>query len=157
MSKSMTNLELTMEKEDAIKNLGTLFMQVLHIMDNAIKEEVSRKGISPKVGVVLYQIYKLNNPSPLELAHFFNRKPQTITAIVHRMEREGLVKKEINPNKKNTYKVQLTEKGLADCKKMMTIDVLANTIDRLSDERRKQLQECLEEILIKLKEIGITR
>jgi hypothetical protein len=34
---------------------------------------------------------------------------------------------------------------------MMNIDVLTNTIDILSDEKRKHLQECLEEILIKLK------
>lgn len=144
-----------MEDDNRDRSLGALYIHVSHIMDNAIKKEVRRKGIAPKIGAILYVIHRLNNPSPLELARVLNRKPQTITAIIHRMEQEGLVIKEINPEKKNTYKIKLTEKGSLDCQKMMNIDVLTNTIDTLSDEKRKHLQECLEEILIKLNKMGI--
>lgn len=145
-----------MEKDDTVKNLGALYIHVSHLIDNAIKKEVRRKGMAPKVGAMLYVIYRLNSPSPLELAHVLNRKPQTITAIIHRMEQDGLVIKDINISKKNTYKIQLTEKGFSECQKMMNIDVLTNSIDSLSDEKREHLQDCLEEILVKLKRMGIS-
>jgi DNA-binding MarR family transcriptional regulator len=93
-------MEFSMYSKETVKSLGTLYIRVSHIMDNAIKKEMRRKGIVPKIGALLYEIYRLNNPSPLELAHVLDRKPQTITAIIHRMKQEGLVKKEINPKKK---------------------------------------------------------
>jgi hypothetical protein len=99
-AKFSSAMEFSMYSKETVKSLGTLYIRVSHIMDNAIKKEMRRKGIVPKIGALLYEIYRLNNPSPLELAHVLDRKPQTITAIIHRMKQEGLVKKEINPKKK---------------------------------------------------------
>ena len=142
-----------MELKEADYILETLYIRVTHILDDAVQKQMHRMGIAPKIAAILHQIHRLDNPTPLELAHFFHREPQTITAIIYRMERKGLVEKKVNPRKRNTYRIHLTEKGLSEYQKTRNIDILTNVLKSLSEEKRKQLQECLEEmmpILIKM-------
>ena len=143
-----------MDSVETNRNLEILFIGTFHTIEHAIKRELRRRGISPKIAAMLTEIYRHDSPSPLELAKVSNRRPQTITAIIHRMEEKGLIKREINPKKKNTYKISLTEKGLSEYQKILSIDIFAKSIETLSEEKRHQLRECLEEIMKHAKESG---
>ena len=144
-----------MDSLESDRYFEVLFIRSFHIVESAIKKELRRKGIAPKIAATLTEIQRLGNPSPLELAKISHRTPQTITAILHRMEKKGLIQREINPEKKNTYNVRLTEKGFSEYQRVINIDVFSKSIETLSDEKRHLLQECLEEIMEHAKKIGI--
>jgi DNA-binding MarR family transcriptional regulator len=62
------------------------------------------------------------------------------------MEMQGLVKKVRNERKTNTYRIRLTRKGLLAYQKVLEIDIFPRIIQTLSDEKREQFRECLEEL-----------
>jgi DNA-binding MarR family transcriptional regulator len=139
---------LSLEKE-----LEVLFIRTFHNVESAIKRELRRKGIPPKIGAMLAEIYRMNYPSPIELARVSSRKPQTITAILNRMEEKGLVTRVINERKKNTYRIYLTRKGLLAYQKVLNIDVFHRVIKNFSEEQFLQFREFLEEINIQTKRL----
>jgi DNA-binding MarR family transcriptional regulator len=129
-------------------DLETLYIRTFHIIEDAIKKKLRKKGIPPIIGAMVAEIYRQGSPSPTELAKVSRRKPQTITAIVDRMEQKGLVRRVKNEDKKNTFRICLTDKGLTVLKKVQAIDVFTRSIETLTEEKRKQFQECLEEIAV---------
>jgi len=143
------------EPSDVNRNLEILFIRTFHFIEGAIKNELRKKGIPPKIAAMLAEIYWLNSPSPMELAKFSRRKPQTITAIVNRMEMKGLVKKVINERKKNTYKICLTPKGLSTYQRVLKVDVFDRSVQTLSEKKLEQFRECLEEIAIQVEKLRI--
>ncbi|OGO32207.1 MAG: hypothetical protein A2Z29_00215 [Chloroflexi bacterium RBG_16_56_11] len=147
----MNNYELI----DTPKDLEILFIRTFHFIEGAIKRQLRRKGIPPKIGAMLAEIYWLKNPSPSELARFSRRKPQTITAIVKRMEMKGLVNRVSTETKRNTYRICLTPKGLMVYQKILRIDVFDRSIETLSEKKRVQFRECLKEISIQVKKLRL--
>lgn len=136
------------------RELEVLFIRTFHTIEGAIKKELRRKGIAPKIAAMVAEIYRFNNPSPIELARISNRKPQTITAIVNRMEKKGLVKRVTNERKKNTYSIHLTEKGLLTYQKILKIDVFNRVTQNFSEENLIQLRAYLEELSIQANKLS---
>jgi DNA-binding MarR family transcriptional regulator len=135
------------------KELEVFFIRTFHNVEGAIKKELRRQGIPPKIGAMLAEIYRMNYPSPIELARISGRKPQTITAILNRMEDKGLVTRVTNERKKNTYRIYLTRKGLLAYQKVLDIDVFHQVIKNFSEGKLLQFRECLEEISIQIKRL----
>jgi DNA-binding MarR family transcriptional regulator len=135
------------------RDLEVLFIRTSHFIERALKKELRRLNISPKIGAMLAEIYWKNSLSPTELSRITDRKPQTITAILDRMEKQDLIKRIKNKNKKNTYKIYLTDKGLSTYQKMLTIDIFPRIMQLFSQEKRSQFQDCLEELTIQAKRV----
>ncbi len=133
--------------------LEVLFIRTSHYIERALKKELLRMNIPPKIGAIIPELYWRNNLSPIELSSISDRKPQTTTAIIDRMEKSGLIKKIVNENKKNTYKICLTEKGLLVYQKIASVDVFTRIARQLPQETRQQLQVCLEELATQAKKI----
>lgn len=134
-------------------SLENLYIRTFHIIEEAMHRQLRKKNIPPMIGAMVGEIYMQGNPSPTELAKISRKKPQTITAIVDRMEAKGLVRRVTNERKKNTCKICLTPKGLSLYKKIMMINVFSRSIETLSEEKRKLFQECLEEIAVHAKKL----
>ncbi len=135
------------------RELEVLFIRVFHIVEGAIKDELRRKGISPKIGAMLAEIYRLDNPSPIELARVSSRKPQTITAIIHRMKKKGLVTRVTNESKKNTCRLYLTHKGMLAYQKVVKINIFNRVTQNFTKENLKQFREYLEELSVQAKKL----
>jgi DNA-binding MarR family transcriptional regulator len=135
------------------RDLEILFIRTSHFIERALKKELRRLDIPPKIGAMLAEIYWKNSVSPTELSKISDRKPQTITAILDRMEKMGLVKRVKNENRKNTYRIYLTDEGLSTYQKMLTIDIFPRIIQLFSQEKRLQFQDCLEELAIQAKRV----
>ena len=135
-----------MEPAKSTRDLEVLYFRTFHIIEAAFKKELRKKCITPEIGAMLAEIYRLKNPRPIELSRSSRRRPQTITAIINRMEMQGLVKKVRNERKTNTYRIRLTRKGLLAYQKVLEIDIFPRIIQTLSEEKREQFRECLEEL-----------
>jgi len=135
-----------MELAKSTRDLEVLYFRTFHIIEAAFIKELRKKCITPEIGAMLAEISRLKNPRPIELSRSSRRRPQTITAIINRMEMQGLVKKVRNERKTNTYRIRLTGKGLLAYQKVLEIDIFARIIQTLSEEKREQFRECLEEL-----------
>ena len=76
-------------------------------------KELKKNGISVRQAGILYAItHDLKDyAKPSDLARVSNRKPNSISPLIDRMERKGLIKKDKDLQKKNVIRITLTEKG----------------------------------------------
>ena len=96
------------------------------------KEEYSVKtGITRQQGGILMAI-KFMDPPPTEtqIAEWIDKKLNSVSTILDRMEKAGLVERVVDPKDRRTYRLKVTEKGEDHFK----IDVV---------RRSEQIQELL--------------
>ncbi len=147
-----------MQNQDELLNsdssLQKLYFDVTLVVDDQYKKALRRNHVQPQIAIMMVAISRLGNPTPVELAREIGRTPQTITDAINRMEKQGLIKKIRKENKKNSYTIQLTSKGISWYKKAERIDIFYKVIKDLSAEERNQLRACLEKMLIQVEKLS---
>jgi len=101
---------------DSIHVLWTLLHQATEAIGRAREKELAEHGIALRQVAALYVINHLietkGEPvTPTELSQWLFRRPNTISSILNRMEREGLINKGKDDQRRNLVRVSLTEKG----------------------------------------------
>jgi len=128
--------------------LWQLFVYAHRLISSAGEKTLLKYGLSYNTVSLLAALSHIDHdPMPVELARGGKRKPQTVTSTLNRMEKQGLLKRTRDEQRKNTFRVSLTEKGKMAYQKAATIDVYHNVMSSLSEERRAQLRACLEELI----------
>lgn len=72
-------------------------------------------------GGLLVALHFENGQTQKELAHIMGRKPATMTVMIQRMEKNGLVRKEQDKEDQRTTRIYITEKGEEEYKKVQAI------------------------------------
>lgn len=84
--------------------------------------------------------------TPAEISRWLFRESQSVSGILNRMEKQGLVRRDKDLGKKNLVRVALTEKGrevYGNCTKR---ESMHRIMASLSGEQRQQLIACLENL-----------
>jgi DNA-binding MarR family transcriptional regulator len=68
-------------------------------------------GVSPLEGHVLTYLRKYAPATVGELVRVFGLKQSTFTSLLDRLERDGLVRRELNPEDRRSLLVHLTDRG----------------------------------------------
>ena len=102
--------------EDLLIDNDLILWLLLHqTKDSVLKargEELSKFGISTAESRVLFVLNaNSNNVTPAEIARWTLRKNHTVSALLDRMIKKGLITKVRDLNRKNVWRVSLTEKG----------------------------------------------
>ncbi len=126
--------------------LQDAFFDIALTLDDQYIKSLQRNHIHPRIAVVTIAIFHMGNPSPSELARKTGRTPQTITDVLNRMEKQGLINKVINENKRNSYTIQLTPKGLKIIKKIQSVNIFSRVVSALTEEERSQLMTCIQKM-----------
>jgi DNA-binding MarR family transcriptional regulator len=84
---------------------------------------------------------------PIEIAKINKRKAQSITYLLGRMEKQGLIIKIRNENKRNTYKVLLTTKGRRASRNVSNLKVFHKIFGSFTEEKRKRFKKYLLELV----------
>jgi len=79
--------------------------------------------------------------TPGKLAHFMYRKPHTISALLGRMEKQGLIRRRRDPKRENTVLVSMTKKGKEAFEKQREAKSIRNITTCLSKEDLSNLHE----------------
>jgi DNA-binding MarR family transcriptional regulator len=120
------------------------------VMFRARKKELAPYHISPRQANILYILHNLGHKATLlELSHHADRKINTISIQMTRMERDGLVTKTREIPNSTLLKFELTEKGVdtyKNCKKLRSVKEIMSV---LSKDKRNQLISMLETIISK--------
>jgi len=136
----------------------------LHHTTNAIvrarEKELSQHDLTYMQVAVLFTIKAIGEKgaTPAEISRWLFREPHSVSGLISRMEKAGLVTKVKDMDKKNWIRVTITEKGQQAYHKAVKRESLRNIMSTLSNEERKALRGYLKILRDRaLKELGISR
>src|SRR5512136_325693 len=85
---------------------------IMAVMERARNLELARIGLNIPQASVLYCLKASKEPmTPMKLARMMHKQPHTVSALVHRMEAQGLVSTKKDMRRKNWVRVSLTKNG----------------------------------------------
>ena len=98
-----------MRNSSSVKEDFTLWVLLRQAKDAVFKatgKELSRYGISPEQAGVLSIVQSLDNKAtPAEISRWLLREPHTVSGILSRMEKKGLLRKTTDLDRKNLVRV----------------------------------------------------
>jgi len=111
----------------------------------ARENEVREFGISMMQAGVLFIVKAIGErATPAEISRWLFREPHTVSGLLDRMEKQGLVRKVKNLGRKNLIRVVITEKGEEVYQRSREMKVIRTTLSCLSPEERNNLRSYLE-------------
>ena len=126
-------------------NLWLFLAQVRAVMLMAREKEVSRYGITASQASVLFVINATGHKAtPAEISRWIFRKSPTVSGILNRMEKQGLVRRVKDLERKNKVRVELTEKGREVYNKVSVRESMHRIMASLDRKSRQHLDSCLE-------------
>jgi len=142
------------DKDD---KLWWLILRTRRAMRKARSKELLQYGVTPEEAAVLIAANKIGHEAtPSKISRWLLREPHSTSGILIRMEKEGLVRKVKDLDKRNLVRVTATEKGQQAYYNVSQKGVIQRIVSALSGEERKQLRTCLDKIQsAALKEAGI--
>jgi DNA-binding MarR family transcriptional regulator len=140
---------MNMRETDADFALWILFNTCKEIIHDLREKELKRYGITVRQAGIIYAISNdlEDYAKPSEIARVSHREPNSISTIIDRMERKGLIKKGKDLHRKNVIRISLTEKG----KEAHVMTYNRRSIHRvfacLSEEEIGLLQSCFNKLI----------
>lgn len=140
-------INITAEEE---RQLWILLSEAQRLMVAAAEKELKPLGITLVQSGVLYVLHTMKKqgiPStPAEIARWLSRRPITVSALLNRMERQGLVLQRRDVSRKR-IQVEMTDRGRQVYLDMvMTRKAVPSILGSLSPNQRKQMKTNLEKI-----------
>jgi len=134
-------------ENDEDYNLWVLLHQTTDAVLRARQKELDQFGISViEVGVLVVTQAIGEKATPSEISRRIFREPHTVSALLNRMEKRGLVKKTHDLDRKNLVRVSITDKGQQAYHKSTMRKSIRKIMSSLSEEERQQLRSCLEKL-----------
>jgi DNA-binding MarR family transcriptional regulator len=136
----------TAKKNDPDVNLYILLDQTDGIVTSAVELEIKHLKMTQPQVRVLTMLSRQDKPATLEeLANWTLKEFNSVSTLINRMEKKGLVKKtKVNGDLK-TY-VSLTEKGSDLYHKQVTERSIHLIFDKLSSQEKKQLDSIMKKL-----------
>jgi MarR family transcriptional regulator, organic hydroperoxide resistance regulator len=124
--------------------LIVLLFQTRDLMFNVKRKELRKYGITFEELAVLIHINKLGDKAtPVELSRLLLRKHHSITGLLLRMEKKGLIIRNKDLKKKNMIRVSMTEKGESLYQNTKKENSLNRMVDLLSIEQKQAMAKGL--------------
>lgn len=132
--------------ESAIEGYKLFFLlrQTAEAIHKLRENELRKFDITPQQALALVCIYSLGNTAtPAELSRWLYREPNSITILLNRMQKLGLIKKRADSKRKNVIRLSLTNKGYEAYKQSIEFQTFYTIINILPERKRKQLYSLL--------------
>jgi len=136
--------------------LWVLLHQACDAMSRAREDELREIGISKIQAAVLFIIKAIEGPAtPAEISRWLFREPHTVFGLLKRMEKQGLVRRAKDLERRNMIRVTITEKGEEAFRQSRDMKVIRTILSSLSPEQKDNLKPYLETLRKRaLKELG---
>ena len=125
----------------------TLLTQLLQVADIFVKireRELLPQNLSATSAAILFLIDAMGKDvTPARVSRMLLREPHSISGILMRMEKAGLLKRTKNMERKNLIRVTLTNKGNNALKEAMKKEGVKHVLGKLTEEQRRQLKNSL--------------
>lgn len=132
---------------DRDRQLWKLLSETYHTMWRAREKELDTAGISMIQSGVLLLVSNSEEPvTPAVLSRFLYREPHTISGLLTRMEKQGLVKRMKDLKRKNQVRIVLTEKGKKAYERQNKTGVTNKIMLALTPEERANFASSLDKL-----------
>jgi len=138
-------------------NLWVLMRQTRDAMTKSREKELEISGISSIQAAVLFTIQAIGREAtPAEISRRLVREPHSVSGLLSRMEKQGLIKRIKDLPKRNMVRIVATEKGQAAYEESTKRIVMHEVMATLTESEQKELWETLQKLRDKaLKLAGI--
>jgi DNA-binding MarR family transcriptional regulator len=134
-----------LKKKDKEYDLWILMSRVYHMIAKLSNMELSKYNILPVQAYMLFIMRAMGSETtPGELSRFVYEQRSSVSDILNRMEKQGLITKEKKSEGKGRVLVKITEKGENVLQQSEQRTHLHNVLATLSEEKRDQLESALE-------------
>jgi DNA-binding MarR family transcriptional regulator len=131
--------------------LSHLLRQTADGVYKAREAELKKFNLTPEQAGALVCIKSLGDKAtPAELSRWLFRKRNSITILLNRMQRLGLINKNVNAERKNSINISLTPKGEEAYKNSIQFSGFYPIIDALPEAKRAELWDLLQEIRLRV-------
>jgi DNA-binding MarR family transcriptional regulator len=111
------------------------------------QKELKKFGITPEQSGAMAIIYALGGQATAaELSRILFRKPNSMTILLRRLEKQGLIKKTPDRKQKNIIRLSLTARGLQRRINSSRVNTLDRIFSKVSKARQRQLWISLEKV-----------
>jgi MarR family transcriptional regulator for hemolysin len=128
----------------------TIWVLLNQARDTVLKvrgNELNQYGLSVVEGHTLFTIQDLGGKAtPAQISRRIYREHNTLTALLSRMEKKGLITKTRDANRKNMWRVDLTEKGKNIYLQSIKRESIHTVMSTLSEKELLQLETYLRKI-----------
>jgi DNA-binding MarR family transcriptional regulator len=136
------SIELT-ENQKAFLRIQTMTA----VLERARDLELATIGLSMPQALLLYYLKISKDPmTPMKLARMMHKQPHTVSALVHRMESQGLVSTKRDMKRKNWVRVSLTKKGEEAVKGWVSATVVPDVMGSLSKKEADALYKATQKL-----------
>jgi MarR family multiple antibiotic resistance transcriptional regulator len=134
--------------------LWVLFSQTRDAISKARERELHSQHISERHAQLLFMIELIGrNATPAKIAKWLFREPHSISEIIDRMEKQGLLKKVKDLERKNQVRIVITKKGQEYYQRSFIPKNIPDILSVLPNDERKQFISSL----MKLRKTAIKR
>ena len=131
-------------KADKDYTLLTSLLQVADIFVKVRERELLTQNLSATSAAILFLVEAMGKDvTPAKISRMLLREPHSVSGILMRMEKQGLIKRAKNMERKNLIRVTLTTKGENALKQAMKKEGVKHVLSKLSEEQRRQLKQSL--------------
>ena len=142
--------------------LWALLYEASHVIYRLQMKDLKSLGLGPRQAGAL--VYLQNSDEPMtaaQMARLQLRGRNSVSVLLHRMEKEGFVRKAQDPKNKKRQRLLLTEKGEETRKAIEGESTIPSIFSTLSETECQSLTSCLEKLLDRVNELkkpdGISR
>jgi DNA-binding MarR family transcriptional regulator len=131
------------------ESLGHLIAKTHQLFSGFFKEKLEGYGLTPPQFGTLAFLWQQDGISQIRLALLMRKDRTTMSGIIDRLEKEGLVVRRSDPEDRRAHLVYVTPKGAGLRAELEKIAVQSNfeLTATLSEKERKQLIFLLKKIL----------
>ncbi len=127
--------------------LWVLLAQARDALQKARTAELASNGVSAVEAYALFALHDLGpSASPAEVSRMMFRGHNTVSALLVRMEKKGLLERARDRSRRNIWRVNLTEQGKLACERAMEIKSLRAAFSDLSELDKEQLEKHLRSV-----------
>jgi len=127
--------------------LWALLNQACDAIDKARDDELRQFGVTRMQAAILFILKAINVPAtPAEIARWLFREPHTVSGMLHRMEKRGLVRITKDPARKHLLRIVITEKGEEACQQAGELKPIHASLSCLSQEEHDDLRAYLKRV-----------
>ena len=137
--------------------LWKLLYRAAYAIRRSRESELLKHGVSWIQSSVLYAVNSSEvPPTPADISRSLFRKAHTVSGLLDRMEKQGLITKARDEKKKNRVRILLTDKGEELDRKARESIVIHEVMSCLSKRSQDSLRASLEKLYDKALEVRRT-
>ena len=131
-------------------NLWVLMRQVRDAMGKARERELGKYGISSIQGAVLFNIKEIGRETtPAEISRRLVREPHSVSGLLSRMEKQGLIKRVKDLPRRNMIRIVTTKKGEEAYKLIAKRLSMVEIMSSLTEDEKNTLWNLLQKLRTK--------